>query len=87
MVSGVGGLCLRRADGRRDARDAACGRILANRDQHRLELNDGIGYLLAADEQSRAIGLFMLEELRRARWTTDDDRAEVAAVIRVAKER
>lgn len=62
-------------------------RDLANREQHRRELNDGIGYLLARDDQSRAIGLIMPEELQRARWTTDDDRAKVAAVIRLAKER
>ena len=62
-------------------------RELANREQHRREINDGTSYLLARDDQSRAIGLTMLEELQRSRWTTDDDRAKVAAVIRVAKER
>lgn len=62
-------------------------RDLANREQHRRELNDAIGYLVARDDQSRAIGRIMLTELEHAEWTTDGDRAKVAAVIRVARER
>ena len=61
-------------------------RDLANREQHRRELNDGIGYLLARDDQSRVIGRIMLEELQRAQWTTDDDRAKVAAVVEAVTE-
>lgn len=61
-------------------------RELANREQHRRELNDGIGYLLANDDQSRAIGLIILQQLERATWTTNDDRAKVAAVVRQATE-
>ncbi len=57
-------------------------RDLANREQHRRELNDGIGYLLARDDQSRAIGLIMLEQLERATWATDADKFTVAEVLR-----
>ena len=56
-------------------------RELANREQHRRELNDGIGYLLARDDQSRAIGLINLEQLKHATWATDQDKVKVAAVI------
>lgn len=61
-------------------------RELANREQHRRELNDGIGYLLARQEESRAIGFIILEQLERATWTTDDDRIKVAAVMRAVTE-
>lgn len=61
-------------------------RELANREQHRRELNDGIGYLLSVHEESRAIGFTILEQLERATWATDDDRIKVAAVMRAVTE-
>ena len=69
-----------------EARSLDEAKELANREQHRRELNDGIGYLLARDGKSRTVGAIMLEELKRARWATDDDRLKVAAVLRAAKE-
>ena len=65
-----------------EARSLAESMEIANREQHRRELNDGIGYVLARDTKSRAIGLIMLEQLARASWVTDDDRAKVTAVMR-----
>ena len=54
---------------------------VAVRDQHRLQLNDGIGYALGKSEESQQIGLTLLEELKGAAWATDDDRLRVAAVL------
>lgn len=56
------------------------------REQHRLEMNDGISYVLGKSKQSQEIGLTMLEHLRGAEWATDDDRLKVAAVLNVIGE-
>ncbi|MCU1423040.1 MAG: hypothetical protein JWN36_2691 [Microbacteriaceae bacterium] len=54
---------------------------VAVRQQHRLELNDGIRYVLGKGMRSREIGFTMLGDLMGASWATDDDRLKVAAVL------
>ncbi len=53
----------------------------ADRDQHRLQLNDATWYALSSDPKFQKVGLARLAQLKVASWATDEDRLTTAAVL------